>query len=221
MNEVIGDILPLAVAAGLSPIPLIATVLIVMSPRPRLSGTAFAAGWVIGCALVVLVGAFAAGLLRGTGSESTPAIFAWTRIAFGMALLFMAVRKVVKARKSEPELPAWMSGLMSAGPARSVGLGLVLSAANPKNALLGIAGGISIGAAGLAVSNAVTAGVAYVAIASTAVLAIVLASVMAPRRMADVLIRLRAWLTVHNSAIMALLLVIFGFVLIGKGIEQL
>ncbi len=221
MNEVIGDILPLAVAAGLSPIPLIAAVLIVMSARPRVSGSAFAAGWIIGCSVVVLIGAFAAGLLSSGGSESTPAIFGWLRIVFGVVLLLLAARKMITARGADPELPAWMSGLMSAGPARSVGLGLLLSAANPKNALLGIAAGISIGAAGVSTDIALVSGIVYVAVASVAVLAIVLAASLAPHRMATVLTRLRDWLTLHNSAIMAVLLLVFGFVLIGKGIEGL
>ncbi|WP_100810863.1 MULTISPECIES: GAP family protein [unclassified Microbacterium] len=221
MNEVIGDILPLAVAAGLSPIPLIAAVLIVMSVRPRLSGSAFAAGWIIGCGVVVLIGAFAAGLLSGAGAGSTPAIFGWLRIVLGVVLLFLAVRKAITTRGADAELPAWMSGLMSAGPVRSVGLGLLLSAANPKNALLGIAAGISIGAAGVAADVALTSGVVYVLVASVAVLAIVLAAALAPHRTAKVLTRLRDWLTQHNAAIMAVLLLVFGFVLIGKGIEGL
>ncbi len=221
MNEVIGDILPLAVAAGLSPIPLIAVVLIMMSPRPRASGSAFAAGWILGCGLVVAIGAFAAGFLRSADAEGTTAIASWARLVFGIVLLLMAVRKFVKNRRAEPELPAWMSGLMSASPARAVGLGLLLSTANPKNALLGVAAGISIGAAGLIGGPAVAAGLVYVVLAAAAVLAIVLASTVAPKRMAAVLVRLRDWLTLHNSAIMTLLLVVFGFLLIGRGIEGL
>lgn len=221
MNEIIGDILPLAVAAGLSPIPLIAAVLIVMSARPRLSGAAFAVGWIVGCSIVVLLGAVAAELLQNNDAAGTPTVLAWVRIAFGVALLFLAVRKVVAARGVEAQLPAWMSGLMSAGPARSIGLGLLLSAANPKNALLGIAAGMSIGSAPVSTDMAVAAGTVYVVMASIAVLAIVLAAVVAPRRMATVLAGLRDWLTLHNTAIMALLLVVFGFVLIGKGIEAL
>lgn len=221
MNEVIGDILPLAVAAGLSPIPLIAAVLIVMSAKPRVSGSAFAAGWIIGCGVVVLIGAFAATLLSGGGAGSAPAIFGWLRIVFGVVLLFLAARKMITARGTDAVLPAWMSGLMTAGPARSVGLGLLLSAANPKNALLGIAAGISIGAAEAGTDVALASGAVYVVVASVAVLAIVLAATLAPHRMAKVLTRLRDWLTLYNSAIMAVLLLVFGFVLIGKGIEGL
>lgn len=221
MNEVIGDILPLAVAAGLSPIPLIAAVLIVMSAKPRVSGSAFAAGWIIGCGVVVLIGAFAASLLSGGGAGSAPAIFGWLRIVFGVVLLFLAARKMITARGTDAVLPAWMSGLMTAGPARSVGLGLLLSAANPKNALLGIAAGISIGAAEVGTDVALASGAVYVVVASVAVLAIVLAAALAPHRMAKVLTRLRDWLTLYNSAIMAVLLLVFGFVLIGKGIEGL
>lgn len=221
MNEVIGDILPLAVAAGLSPIPLIATVLIVMSAKPRLAGAAFAVGWVVGCTVVVVLGATAAGLLRDADAAGTPTILAVVRIVFGALLLFLAARKVVAARGTEPELPGWMSGLMTASPARSVGLGLLLSAANPKNALLGIAAGVSIGSAPVGTDAAVIAAAVYVVVASAAVLTIVVAAVAAPRRAARVLAALRDWLTAHNTAIMVVLLIVFGFVLIGKGLETL
>ncbi len=221
MSEVIGDILPLAVAAGLSPIPLIAAVLIVMSTRPRLAGTAFAAGWLLGCALVVLIGAVAAGILQSSEPGGTPTILAVVRIVFGVVLLVLAVRKVTAARGVEARLPDWMSGLMSATPTRSLGLGLLLSAANPKNALLGIAAGMSIGSAAVGLDTAIVAGAVYVVMASVAVLTIVIAAVVAPRRVASALTRLRDWLTLHNTAIMALLLVVFGFVLIGKGLQGL
>ncbi len=47
MNEAIGQSLPFAVGVGLSPIPIIAVVLMLATPRARVNGPAFLAGWVL------------------------------------------------------------------------------------------------------------------------------------------------------------------------------
>jgi hypothetical protein len=47
VNEAIGQSLPFAVGVGLSPIPIIAVVLMLATPRARVNGPAFLAGWVL------------------------------------------------------------------------------------------------------------------------------------------------------------------------------
>ena len=48
MNSVIGEILPLAIAVAISPIPIIAAVLMLLSPRARVTSVAFLLGWILG-----------------------------------------------------------------------------------------------------------------------------------------------------------------------------
>jgi len=45
MGAAIGQALPLAVGVALSPIPIIAVALMLMSPRARLNGPGFVLGW--------------------------------------------------------------------------------------------------------------------------------------------------------------------------------
>ena len=45
MGQAIGGSLPLAVGIALSPIPIIAVVLMLTSPRARVNGPAFVLGW--------------------------------------------------------------------------------------------------------------------------------------------------------------------------------
>ena len=52
MGEAIGNVLPAAVGVALSPIPIIAVILMLSTPRARSNGPAFAVGWVLGLAVV-------------------------------------------------------------------------------------------------------------------------------------------------------------------------
>jgi hypothetical protein len=55
VGQAIGQILPLAVGVGLSPIPIIAVVVMLGTPRARANGPAFMVGWLVGLSLVGLV----------------------------------------------------------------------------------------------------------------------------------------------------------------------
>ena len=48
MGAAIGQVLPLAVGVALSPVPIIAVALMVMSQRARLNGPVFVIGWLTG-----------------------------------------------------------------------------------------------------------------------------------------------------------------------------
>ena len=52
MGEAIGDTLPLAIGVALSPVPIIAIVLMLGTPRARSNGPAFALGWIAGLTVV-------------------------------------------------------------------------------------------------------------------------------------------------------------------------
>ncbi len=66
MNEAIGDLLPSALAVALSPIPIVAVVLVLGAPRARTAGPSFALGWIAGLLAVSVV------VLLLVGSGPTP-----------------------------------------------------------------------------------------------------------------------------------------------------
>ena len=70
MGNVIGDILPLAIVVAISPVPIIAVILVLFSARARTNGPAFLVGWIVGLAVV---GAIVLALSdAGDLSERTP-----------------------------------------------------------------------------------------------------------------------------------------------------
>ena len=54
MIHAIGEILPLAIGIAISPLPIIAVILMLTTPKARTNGPAFLAGWLLG--LVVVAG---------------------------------------------------------------------------------------------------------------------------------------------------------------------
>jgi hypothetical protein len=61
LGEAIGDLLPAAVGVALSPVPIVAVILMLGTPRARTNGPAFAAGWVAGLVTVGVTGLSAGG----------------------------------------------------------------------------------------------------------------------------------------------------------------
>lgn len=78
LDQAIGDLLPAAVAVALSPIPIVAVVLVLASPHARSAGPAFAAGWVCGLAVVSVVVVTVVGA-GAVDEEATDAGVSWPR----------------------------------------------------------------------------------------------------------------------------------------------
>jgi hypothetical protein len=51
MGEAIGQLLPFAIGVTVSPMPIVAVVLMLVTPRARTNGPAFLLGWIVGIAL--------------------------------------------------------------------------------------------------------------------------------------------------------------------------
>lgn len=141
MGEVIGEILPLAVGVGISPVPIIAVILMLGTPRGATNGAVFLLGWLAGAAIagtVVLVIADAVGIATG-GPSKAAYVF---KIVLGALLLVGAFRQWRGRPKEgeEPEMPKWMQALNEFTWPKSLGLGALLSGVNPKNLVLIICG---------------------------------------------------------------------------------
>src|SRR3954453_2433656 len=127
LKEAIGQVLPFAVAVGISPIPIIAVVLMLGTPRARTNGPAFLVGWLVGLAgvgVVVLLVAKGAGADDDGGTSSG---VGWGKIALGVLLLVLAPRQWRgRPRGEQPaELPNWMQAIDQFTPVKALGIGVV------------------------------------------------------------------------------------------------
>jgi threonine/homoserine/homoserine lactone efflux protein len=115
-------------------------------------------------------------------------------------------------------MPKWMGAIESFTFGKALGLGFLLSGVNPKNLLLCLGAGTTIGAAHLPAGQVVVVMVIFTVLASSTVAIPVVGFLAARERMTRPLDELRGWLTQNNAAVMAVLLVVLGTALIGKGI---
>ena len=76
MGAAIGDVLGLAAGVAVSPLPIVAIILMLVTAKGRANGTMFAAGWLAGLAVlgtVVLLLASPAGASEGASRPPGPA----------------------------------------------------------------------------------------------------------------------------------------------------
>ena len=219
LEQAIGDLLPAAAAVALSPIPIIAIVLVLDSTRARINGPTFALGWIAGLATVSVVVVRLAGGASDPDSDVASGVN-WLLVAIGVAFLVMAARQWKKRpTKGEPAvMPSWMTSIESVSPMRAGGLGVALSAANPKNLALTLAASASIARAGLDGTDQVIAIATFVAIGSSTVAGAVLIFLIAPRAAARPLAAIRTFMADNNATIMMVILLLLGFKVIGDGI---
>lgn len=101
LNGVIGDLLPSALAVALSPIPIIAIVLVLDAPRARRAGPAFALGWIAGLVAVSVIVVPVLG--AGGDPESNDAGISWFKVVIGI-LFPDALRCVGDRARSEARI---------------------------------------------------------------------------------------------------------------------
>jgi threonine/homoserine/homoserine lactone efflux protein len=221
--DAIGQVLSLAVGVSLSPVPIIAVVLMLGTPRARANGPAFVLGWIVGLAIV---GAIILAVAGGAGADDggEPATWVdWVKIVLGALLLLVAVRQW-RGRPHEGEdaaLPKWMQTIDQFTPGRSFGIAAALSGINPKNLLLTIGAATAIAQAGLDTGEqAVTLGV-FILVGTLGPAAPVAVYFALGKRATKPLDELKTWMGANNTAIMAVLCLVIGAKLIGDGISGL
>ena len=92
LTQAIGDLLPAAVGVALSPIPIVAVILMLGTPKARSNGPAFALGWVVGLVVVSVVVLVVAGGADNPDSTSSDTVNV-IKLALGVAFLFMALKQ--------------------------------------------------------------------------------------------------------------------------------
>jgi hypothetical protein len=220
MGAAIGQILPLAVGVALSPVPIIAVALMLMSQRARLNGPLFVIGWLIGLAVIGVVVLAVAGPADAS-SDGKPATWVSVlKLVLGLLLLLVAVRQWHGRPRpgQEVEAPKWMGSVERFGPGKALGAGAVLSGANPKNLLLAIGAAAAIAQTGIGSGDQAIAYVVFALVATVGVAAPVVMFFALGDRSQRILAGLRDWMGQHNAVIMAVICLIIGAKLIGDAI---
>jgi hypothetical protein len=96
-----------------------------------------------------------------------------------------------------------------------------LSTLNPKNLLLCVSAGLLIGAGDLSAGSMTVAIVVFTVLAASTVVVPVLGYRMAADRLRAPLDFLKDWLSANNHLVMAIVLVLMGASVLGKGLGSL
>jgi threonine/homoserine/homoserine lactone efflux protein len=224
VGDAIGQVLSFGVGVSLSPVPIIAVVLMLGTPRARSNGPAFVLGWIAGLAVVGTVI-----LLVSSGAnaseDSEPATWvSILKLVLGLLLLLVAVRQWRHRPHDDAapgELPKWMQSIDSFTPGRSLGIAAALAGVNPKNLLLTVAAAAAIAQTGASSGEQAVALAVFIVIGTLGPGAPVAIYFAMGDRATHLLERLKGWMAANNVAIMAVLCLVIGAKLLGDGISGL
>jgi Sap, sulfolipid-1-addressing protein len=223
MGQAIGGSLALAIGIALSPIPIIAVVLMLTTPRARANGPAFVLGWLLGLGVVGAIVLAVAGPANASSSGAPATWVSWLKIILGAGLLLIAVRQFRGRPHGEDQapMPKWMGAIENFKPAAALGTGALLAGANPKNLILAVAGAAAIAQTGIAGAQQAIAYLIFAVIATIGVGAPVVIYFAMGERSQQLLGKLKNWMGQHNAVIMSVLCLIIGAKLIGDAISAL
>jgi hypothetical protein len=222
VGAAIGGALPFAVAVALSPIPIIAVVLMLTTRLARVNGTVFIAGWLAGLAVVGVIALSIAGPADASSSGAPATWVSWLKVVLGAALLLVAALQFRNRPRSgdRVELPKWISRVNEIKPLPAAGLGVVMGL-NPKNLLLGVAAAAAIAQTGISAGEQAIAYLVFALVGTLGVGTPVGIYLAMGARSEQLLSDLKDWMAQYNAVITAVICLIFGVKLIGDAISGL
>jgi len=215
-------VVPLGVAAALSVFPILAVVLLLLSPNPIPASVGYLAGWSIGVLLLVTLFSLGARLIPPSTTERMPSWAHVVEIAIGVLLVVGGIwRTAADRRRPEPaSAPSWTKALDNVGPRRAFAFGLAMNV-RPKNLAIALAAGLAIGSASLSIVGSSLTVLIFTAVAVSTVAALVLAYVFGSHSIRPRLERFSDWLVANSSLVLSLSVVLIGALLIVIGTVNL
>jgi hypothetical protein len=218
VTAVLLQILPVAVAITVNPVPIIAALLMLATRRPALNGVTYIVVLVV---VMAVFGSLALLVFHDVAFTSGGRVASFIRYAWlVVGLGFLVAFAVLWARRPNPgeteHAPRWMRMIIAMGPGGAAGVGLLLVNYEMQTpAMMDILGG------DLPRGEAFACLALFVAVACSVPVAVVLAALVAQRRVAPLMARAKVWLTVHERPILLVLFGAIGTIYTVKGIVVL
>jgi threonine/homoserine/homoserine lactone efflux protein len=223
MADGVSAVLTYAIGVAISPVPIIAVIVMLFSARARVNGPMFLAGWVAALAVVSAVVYIASDASDAATDSTTSDTISWGKIVFGVLFLLFAARQWRSRPEpgADPEMPKWMAGLDAFSPGKAFTLAVLLAGVNPKNLLLAAGAGASLAQVGVSTTDAIVSLLVFVVVGSITILGPVVYYLLGGDDAKAALDSMKEWLAVHNAAVMAVLFLVFGVKLIADGLPVL
>jgi hypothetical protein len=223
VGQGISSVLTFAVGVAISPVPIIAVILMLFSQRARVNGPVFLAGWVGALAVVSTVVYVVSDQSNASTSSTASDTISWLKIVLGVLFLLLAVRQW-RSRPTpgvEPTMPKWMAGIDTLAPGKALGLGVLLAGVNPKNLILTVGAATGLAQLGLSTAGVAVSLIVFVVLGSLTIAGPVVYYLLGGEPAKKRLDELKGWLALHNAAVMTVLFLVFGVDLIAKEIPPL
>ncbi|TWJ12810.1 Sap-like sulfolipid-1-addressing protein [Stackebrandtia albiflava] len=220
MWDAFGAMLPYATGLLVSPLPVAAVIMLLVSAGGRRKAAVFEVTWLVVSLALLLVTAVIVGNAPARQRGATPTWESVVAIVLGVIMLVMAlIIAVTWRRRSGPTTPPrWMHVLDVLSPRKTVGLAAVLIIANPVNLGMLLAAGIELGQFRLRAGAELAAAALFVLTGSLTMLAPWLIT-LASGRDAGFLPKARRWLLRHNDALSFWMTFGFGILFLTKGLR--
>lgn len=219
----LGQLLPLAVGSIISPLPIVAIVAILLSPRGRGNGLGFAlASTAVGFGFTVVAALTTAGAGAGhSDGDEVVVLILTVLLTIGFLVLAWLSWRGRPKTGAEAATPSWLAAVDSLTPLKAAGLGALMAATNSKNIPIELKAGSLIGAHDLAGPLVVLLSALFAVVAGAGVLLPTLLAASGSRAVTAGLVRLKAEMIRHNAVIMTVLFAILAAVEAGHLIHQL
>ena len=227
MSAEFTSVVLLGIGCAANPWGIMIAVLLLDARRGHGIVWAYVVAW-IGAITVVLAALLAGfGATPESGSDSATTAAAVVELAVGLALLGWGLQRLLGARlasraalpaspAAHAQLPGWLRAIESISYLAAFLLG-IYSATYP----LVIAAAGEILRADGSTAETVALAVLFILLGSSSVIAVAVLGTFAPRRSAPLLERARAWLTLHNRAVITAILLVLGVSITARGLTGL
>lgn len=220
MLDTIAQNLVPAITVAISPMPLIALI-VLMLVGTRTAAITWTIAWYVTVAVLIGVATLTGSTAVGEVADDTGVNY----VAFVIAALFLWFGWQSLRDRPAPgvqaEEPGWLATLGEMSPPKVAGLSVAIMLVNAKNLPLYIAMGASVGAADLSSGAAVSVVLILALVSSITAIVILLVAILGGQRATELLHGWRAWLVQNNKVVMGLLFVILGISQLGTALQSL
>lgn len=219
MIDALKEALPMAIGLALSPFPLIAIIILLMTPKAKSNAFWFLLGWFLGIYFIGLLVFLIPGLEAG---ESSPTILSGgIRIVIGITLLIFAFKSWLKRPRAGDEIvtPKLFLTIDTFGLKKSMFTGFLFSAANVKNMAFSAAGAARMGQSLSGGGDTFITLAIFALIGSSVLMFPVIVYVLAGEKIEPTFLVWKKWLIKNNKMLLVVILSFIGLILLKAGLQ--
>jgi membrane protein implicated in regulation of membrane protease activity len=217
MGSLLLQILPVAFAITINPVPIIAALILATTRRSVANGLAYIGALLGVMALygVLVLVVFGGSLVTGTGKSAAVVRWAWLLIGLAFLVAFL-VMLVHRPRRDSTREPRWMRLIGRTGSVGATAVGVLLVNYEMQTPAM-----VDILGANVTRAQAFVALSAFIAVACALPVVIVAVALVARDRVAVDVARAKAWTARYNRPVLLVLFAVIGAVYTTKGLLAL